>query len=142
MTVIAHPLPSAFPGVARTTILCAPLAALAAARSPNDRDLYLVECYGHRRAFTYFAERKPQDMTLKQTVADILSGELDDVASVFYFNPVEGWGCDRSEDVARAVADKAHSGDLPITRSVLEFIEQHVSMTYARGLQLTNGETV
>lgn len=111
--------PSAFPGL--TT------------RPFADRDLYLVECL--HKDTRYFVERNASDMTLAGTVDDFLSGQFENVLAVYSFNPVEGWACDESENVARAVADRARNEYRALTKHVRDFIAEHVGFSYTRDLE-------
>jgi hypothetical protein len=52
----------------------------------------------------YIPERGVADMDRKTTVADIASGELEDVAQVFEFNPVEHICSDVTADILREAA--------------------------------------
>ena len=48
------------------------------------------------------AERSLSEMTFDKIVSDIADGQLEDVLSVFEFNPAEGWCNDVTADVMAA----------------------------------------
>ena len=68
-----------------------------------DRSFFAILCRNARADF--FAERSLPDTTSRaETIADILTGQVEDVQRVIEFNPVEGTARDVSEDIAREVA--------------------------------------
>ncbi|HEY0570076.1 MAG TPA: hypothetical protein VGD16_00910 [Enterovirga sp.] len=68
-----------------------------------DRSFFAILCRNARADF--FAERSLPDTTSRaETIADILTGQVEDVQRVIEFNPVEGTARDASEDIAREIA--------------------------------------
>ena len=68
-----------------------------------DRSFFAILCRNARADF--LAERSLADTTSRaETIADILTGQVEDVQRVIEFNPVEGTAHDVSEDIAREVA--------------------------------------
>ncbi len=51
---------------------------------------------------TYTPEMDVEDLRFSQIVADIQSGQLENVKAVFEFNPAEGWCNDVTADVMAA----------------------------------------
>jgi len=67
-------------------------------------------------------------------IADILSGPFDNPVRVGAFNTVGGWARDASEDIARAVIDKAMSEHGPLSSITREFYERHTGEDVPREL--------
>ena len=68
-----------------------------------DRSFFAILCRNARVDF--FPERSLADTTSRaETIADILTGQVEDVQRVIEFNPVEGTARDVSEDIAREIA--------------------------------------
>jgi hypothetical protein len=99
---------------------------------PLDRELYLIVC--RYRGKVFGAERCLSDMTLDQTVDDIMSGQVEDVIAVIEFNPIEGWSRLITEDIAIAVANRAARTQRLLSRSAAEFVEEFAGADYTRGL--------
>lgn len=66
-----------------------------------DRSFYFVLC--QYKSGLAWAEREPANMTRRETVIDIRSGELPDVVRVLECNPVEGICRDVTEDILAEV---------------------------------------
>lgn len=66
-------------------------------------DHYLV--IARHRAGNYAPQREQTDLVSRErTVRDIYEGQIDDVASVFVFNPARGTCRDATAEIAREVA--------------------------------------
>ena len=74
----------------------------------------------------YFPERNQQDTHLAETVADITSGQLAHVDSVFAFNPHQHICVDVSKEVAQAVLDRAHVKGTELSYDARGFIHGHL----------------
>ncbi|MBR0793973.1 hypothetical protein JQ615_01075 [Bradyrhizobium jicamae] len=89
---------------------------------PNDRldkDFYLVlEDFHAGPAF----RETDEGISHSTLIADLLSGQYDQVLRVVAFNPVEGWSRDASEDIARTLERKAAEG-YEIPDALKDFIE-------------------
>jgi hypothetical protein len=57
-------------------------------------------------------------------VENILNGQYSHPIRVVAFNTAEGWARDVTEDIARAVLDRAQKEDRPIGKGAQEFLEQ------------------
>ncbi|MGA9281763.1 MAG: hypothetical protein WBW00_10800 [Pseudolabrys sp.] len=57
-------------------------------------------------------------------IENILSGQYSHPVRVVAFNTAEGWACDVTEDIARAVWSKARSEYRPIGKVAQEFLER------------------
>ncbi|MGB8051134.1 MAG: hypothetical protein WCF53_25025 [Pseudolabrys sp.] len=73
------------------------------------------------RAYVETDEAEAGEATV---VENILSGQYSHPVRVVAFNTAEGWACDVTEDIARAVWSKARSEYRPIGKSVQEFLER------------------
>lgn len=77
----------------------------------------------------YFIERGMADMSLRETVDDIASGQIMDVVRVYRANLADGTFRDASEDVARDILNiicvKYDSPD-EIETSLVDFLEHHL----------------
>lgn len=58
----------------------------------------------------YTPEMDVEDLRFSQIVADIQSGQLDNVKAVFEFNPAEGWCNDVTADVMAATFPELEDG--------------------------------
>lgn len=63
------------------------------------------------------------DTTRASIVRDIVSGEIDRVASVVEFNPVEGWSKDITDDIRDAVEN--YEGPDPMRGVEFPFAANH-----------------
>ena len=63
------------------------------------------------RAYVETDEAKADEATI---IENILSGQYSHPVRVVAFNTAEGWACDVTEDIARAVWSKARSEYRPI----------------------------
>lgn len=85
-----------------------------------DRSFYVIVCRGISGE-PFANERMLAGMTETAVVADIASGQLEEVLSVFEFNPAEGWSRDVSEDIARAIFLQG-----PIPAVCIDFVQDYV----------------
>lgn len=93
---------------------------------PNDRldkDFYLVlEDFRTGAAF----RETDEGIDYATLVADLLSGQYEQVIRVVVFNPAEGWSRDASEDVARELERRIGGEGLEISNALKDFIEAHL----------------
>ena len=73
------------------------------------------------RAYVEADEAKADEATI---IENILSGQYSHPVRVVAFNTAEGWACDVTEDIARAVWSKARSEYRPIGKVAQEFLER------------------
>ena len=73
------------------------------------------------RAYVETDEAKADEATI---IENILSGQYSHPVRVVAFNTAEGWACDVTEDIARAVWSKARSEYRPIGKVAQEFLER------------------
>jgi hypothetical protein len=73
------------------------------------------------RAYVETDEAEADEPTI---IENILSSHYSHPLRVFAFNPAEGWACDVTEDIARAVWSKARSEYRPIGKVAQEFLER------------------
>jgi hypothetical protein len=97
---------------------------------PPDATLHMV--IARHRQGAYAAERDVDDLGLEATIADIMSGQVEDVERIIAFNPAECWSRDATEDIAIEIANRVGQG--PIRASVRDFIEAHAGLDYTHGL--------
>lgn len=69
----------------------------------NDRQIFFVLCDFGRHGLEWVV-RDPANMSRRETIIDIQSGELRDVIQVLECNPVEGICHDVTEDVLAEAA--------------------------------------
>lgn len=99
----------------------------------KDRMTYLAICSS--KSGTYVRERDVADTDRKTTVADIASGEIEDMVQVLELNPVEGTCRDVTEDIAREVMTVWANEAEPLLDRQFDFVEQFVSMQAAQSFQ-------
>lgn len=90
-----------------------------------DRDIYIVRCF---QGDYFYPERLEQDTHREETIADILSGQVEHVDRVFLLNPARGTSRDVSREVARAVADKAAHEGRSLSYGVRTFIHEQLGV--------------
>ena len=73
------------------------------------------------RAYVEADEAKADEATI---IENILSGQYSHPVRVVAFNTAEGWACDVTEDIARAVWSKARSKYRPIGKAARELLER------------------
>ena len=94
---------------------------LAPVSQPADVTVYIVlNDFGPLgRAYVETDEAKADEATI---IENILSGQYSHPVRVVAFNTAEGWACDVTEDIARAVWSKARSEYRPIGKAAQEFL--------------------
>ena len=70
-----------------------------------------------------YCETDETDADEETIVENILSGQYSHPLGVVAFNAAEGWARDVTEDIARAVLDRAQKEDRPIGKGAQEFLE-------------------
>ncbi|MFZ0067898.1 MAG: hypothetical protein WAK90_17200 [Pseudolabrys sp.] len=68
-------------------------------------------------------------------IENILSGQYSHPLRVVAFNTAEGWARDVTEDIARAVLDRAQREDRPIGKGAQEFLEHALGVAVLGGLK-------
>src|SRR4051812_21991215 len=94
---------------------------------PNaDGTVYMVlDDFGNLGAA--YRETDPDDCDRTAVIRDLLQGQFHNPVSVIAFNTAEGWSADVSEEIARAVLERARAEDATIPRRVQAFCERHTS---------------
>jgi len=95
---------------------------------PLSRDIYLIRCFD---GDYYYPERMEQDTHREETVADILTGQVEHVERVFLFNPARGTSRDVSQEIASAVADKAAHEGKSLSHDLRTFIHEQLGARVA-----------
>lgn len=99
----------------------------------KDQMTYIAVCSS--KTGNYVRERDVADTDRKTTVADISSGEIEDVVQVLEVNPVEGTCRDVTEDIAREVMTAWANDAEPLLDWQFDFVEQFVSMQAAQSFR-------
>ncbi|WP_439398307.1 hypothetical protein ACRQ5Q_13665 [Bradyrhizobium sp. PMVTL-01] len=88
---------------------------------PNDRldkDFYIVlEGFRDGAAF----RETDEGIDHSTLINDLLTGQYERVLRVIAFNPVEGWSCDASEDIARELEHRIAAGGLEFSPALKDF---------------------
>ena len=96
-------------------------ASLAPGEPANDVTVYLVlDDFGERLGRAY-GETEADENTI---IENFIAGEYSCPVRVVAFNTAEGWSRDVTEDIARAVADRARSEWSTLTTPTQEFLER------------------
>jgi hypothetical protein len=95
----------------------------------TDQMTYIVICASE--SGPYVRERDVSDMGRKTTVADIASGQIEDVVQVLECNPVEHLCSDVTKDIAKDVMTVWAREAQPLRDWQFDFVEQLVSMQAA-----------
>lgn len=96
----------------------------------KDQMSYIVLC-ASRDGGTCVAERDIADLDFKTTVADIATGQIEDMVQVIECNPVEGTCLDVTEEAALAVVSYWADENEPLTRWKYDFVEQYAGVRTA-----------
>lgn len=99
-----------------------------------DQPIFSILCDHGKDIGLSLVERSPDEWGLDATVDDILHGQVENVVAVFCWNPVEHTADDVTEDIARAVANKAYQGNHTPSRGVIDFIENNAGLAFTRQL--------
>ena len=103
-----------------------------AGRHNLDVTHYAILCVN--QGLGYFAERSLEASHSRESaIADIMAGQVEGVAKIFAFNPVEHLADDVTEEIAIAIANRLDPA-CPIRADLIDFIETHAGLDYARGL--------
>lgn len=97
---------------------------------PAETVTVLVMC--KRGSDVWFPERWAWQATEAQTVVDIISGDLTDVACVYEL----GRKGDITEDIARAVREKLAEDREPVSYRLQGFLHNVLGVTSTHGLNL------
>jgi hypothetical protein len=74
-----------------------------------------------------YRETDDRDCDRASVIRDLLQGQFHNPIRVIAFNTAEGWSADVSEEIARAVLERARAEDETIPRRVEAFCERHTS---------------
>jgi hypothetical protein len=74
-----------------------------------------------------YRETDAVDCDRASVIRDLLQGQFHNPVRVIAFNSAEGWSADASEEIARAVLERARAENEPIPRRVEAFCERHTS---------------
>jgi hypothetical protein len=107
-----------------------------------DTDLFVIEAdiVTQGRRERYFAERDAARTNRRDTLADILSGQIERVRRVLSFNPVEGWARDASEDIARDALCAALDDRQNVPDHLVDFLEEHLGCDTLATAERENAE--
>ena len=96
---------------------------LAPGQPAFDVTVYIVLNYFGSRLGHAYCETGDDEADENNTIENILSGQYSHPLRVVAFNTAEGWARDVTEDIARAVLDRAQKEDRPIGKGAQEFLE-------------------
>ncbi|MBR0939340.1 hypothetical protein [Bradyrhizobium jicamae] len=103
---------------------------------PNDRldkDFYLVlEDFRSGAAF----RETDEGVDHRTLIADLLTGQYDQVLRVVAFNPAEGWSRDVSADIAYELEHAIAVQDIEISEALRDFIEANIGRPIGAQLPL------
>ena len=88
-----------------------------------DVTVHIVLNYFGSRLDRAYCETDEDEADENTTIENILSGQYSHPIRVVAFNTAEGWARDVTEDIARAVLDRAQKEDRPIGTGAQEFLE-------------------
>jgi len=92
-------------------------------RAAFDVTVYIVLNYFSSRLGRAYCETGEDEAGESTTIENILSGQYSHPLRVVAFNTAEGWARDVTEDIARAVLDRARKDDRPIVKGAQAFLE-------------------
>lgn len=99
-----------------------------------DVTTYAILCLN--KGISYYVERALEDScSREQTIRDIRIGQVECVAKVFAFNPIEHTADDVTEEIAVEIARGLDPGE-PISPELRDFIEHAAGLEMARGLRV------
>jgi uncharacterized protein with LGFP repeats len=98
-----------------------------------DGTVYIVLNYFGSRLGRAYCETGEDEADESTTIENILSGQFSHPLGVVAFNTAEGWARDATEDIARAVLDRAQK-DRPIGKGAQEFLERALGVIVLGGL--------
>jgi hypothetical protein len=75
-----------------------------------------------------YRETDAKDCDRASVVRDLLHGQFHNPIRVIAFNTAEGWSADASEEIARAVLERARAEDEALPHKVQAFCERHTSV--------------
>ena len=100
----------------------------------SDVTVYIVLNYFGSRLGRAYCETGEDETDESTTIENILSGQYSHPLRVVAFNTAEGWARDVTEDIARAVLDRAQKEDRPIGKGAKEFLEHALGVAVLGGL--------
>jgi hypothetical protein len=81
-----------------------------------------------------YRETDVNDCDRASVVNDLLQGQFHNPVRVIAFNIAEGWSADASEEIARAVLERARAEGETLPRGVEAFCERHTIQYLQRDL--------
>lgn len=99
-----------------------------------DGTVYIVLNYFGSRLDSAYCETGEDEADESTTIENILSGQYSHPLRVVAFNTAEGWARDATEDIARAVLDRAQKQDRAIGKGAQEFLEHALGVAVLRGI--------
>ena len=94
---------------------------LAPGQSAFDVTVYIVLNYFGSRLGNAYCETGDDEANEETIIENILSGQYSHPIRAVAFNTAEGWARDVTEDIARAVLDRAQRQDRPIGKALRSF---------------------
>ena len=88
-----------------------------------DVTVYIVLNYFGSRLGRAYAETGEDEADENTIIENILNGQYSHPLRVVAFNTAEGWSRDVSEDIGRAVLDRAQKEGRPIGKAAQEFLK-------------------
>jgi len=92
---------------------------------PNAGDTIYIVLDDFGKIGAAYRETDPDDCDRSCVVRDLMQGQFHNPVRVVAFNVGEGWSGDASEEIARAVLERARAEGEPLPRQVQAFCERH-----------------
>ena len=73
-----------------------------------------------------YRETDEAEADRETVIADLIAGQFENPRRIVAFNTAEGWSRDVSEDIARAVVDKAIKERTWLPSNTREFVERQI----------------
>jgi hypothetical protein len=84
-----------------------------------------------------YRETAVEDGDRPTVIDDLLAGQFHNPLRVVAFNTAEGWSADASEDIARAVVERALAEGEPLPLKVRGFCERHIGQDLPAALTMS-----
>ena len=108
---------------------------LAPGQSAFDVTVYIALNYFGSRLGNAYCDTGDDEANEETVIENILSGQYSHPIRVVAFNTAEGWSRDVTENIARAVLDRARKEDRPIGKGAQEFLEHSLGVAVLGGLK-------
>jgi hypothetical protein len=92
----------------------------------DDITVYLVLNDNGKLGLAY-VETDPAEANRESIIRNFLSGQYGNAVRVVAFNTAEGWSWDVSEDIARAVLQRAIKADENLSEDSKRFIDRYIA---------------